>query len=148
MHTLQSIVLYICSNSMQFWQCSILLQFLQIINAKDFAFRSLQNLQSSTSADCTVSLHAMVHCNPKCIAVIPLQFHCNYLQCTQLGNQIKVWGLALVLFLGDLAWSGGIKTAHHITLNSFYPWTLRPLIMGASRNKNASNSLSQLYPLE
>ena len=81
MHTLQSIVLYICSNSMQFWQCSILLQFLQIINAKDFAFRSLQNLQSSTSADCTVSLHARVHCNPKCIAVIPLQFHCNYLQC-------------------------------------------------------------------
>ena len=82
MHTLQSIVLYICSNSMQFWQCSILLQFLQIINAKDFAFRSLQNLQSSTSADCTVSLHAMVHCNPKCIAVIPLQFHCDYLQCS------------------------------------------------------------------
>ena len=75
---IKSIVLYICSNSMQFWQCSILLQFLQIINAKDFAFRSLQNLQSSTSADCTVSLHAMVHCNPKCIAVIPLQLHCNF----------------------------------------------------------------------
>ena len=62
---------------MQFWQCSISLQFLQIITAKDFAFGSLQNLQLLTSADCSVSLHAMVHCNSKCIAVIPLQFHCN-----------------------------------------------------------------------
>ena len=25
----------------------------------------------------TAKLHAMVHCNPKCIAVIPLQFLCN-----------------------------------------------------------------------
>ena len=62
---------------MQFWQCSISLQFLQIITAKNFAFGSLQNLQLLTSADCSVSLHAMVHCNSKCIAVIPLQFHCN-----------------------------------------------------------------------
>ena len=62
---------------MQFWQCSISLQFLQIITAKDFAFGSLQNLQLLTSADCSVSLHAMVHCNSKCIAVIPLQFHGN-----------------------------------------------------------------------
>ena len=63
---------------MQFWQCSISLQFLQIITAKNFAFGSLQNLQLLTSADCSVSLHAMVHCNSKCIAVIPLQFHCNF----------------------------------------------------------------------
>ena len=63
---------------MQFWQCSISMQFLQIITAKDFAFGSLQNLQLLTSADCSVSLHAMVHCNSKCIAVIPLQFHCNF----------------------------------------------------------------------
>ena len=63
---------------MQFWQCSISLQFLQIITANDFAFGSLQNLQLLTSADCSVSLHAMVHCNSKCIAVIPLQFHCNF----------------------------------------------------------------------
>ena len=62
---------------MQFWQCSISLQFLQTITANDFAFGSLQNLQLLTSADCSVSLHAMVHCNSKCIAVIPLQFHCN-----------------------------------------------------------------------
>ena len=63
---------------MQFWQYSISLQFLQIITANDFAFGSLQNLQLLTSADCSVSLHAMVHCNSKCIAVIPLQFHCNF----------------------------------------------------------------------
>ena len=73
-------VFYICSNSMQFWQCSILLQFLQIINAKDFAFRSLQNLQLSTSAYCSFSLQwfiAVVHYNSKCNAVIPLQFQCK-----------------------------------------------------------------------
>ena len=63
---------------MQFWQCSISLQFLQIITAKNFAFGSLQNLQLLSSANCSVSLHAMVHCNSKCIAVIPLQFHCNF----------------------------------------------------------------------
>ena len=63
---------------MQFWQCSISLQFLQIITAKDFAFGSLQNLHLLTSADCSVSLHAIFHCNSKCIAVIPLQFHCNF----------------------------------------------------------------------
>ena len=72
---------------MQFWQCSISLQFLQIITAKDFAFGSLQNLQLLTSADCSVSLHAMVHCNSKCIAVIPLQFHCNFLA---IGTKIRV----------------------------------------------------------
>ena len=77
MHTLKSIFFYICSNSMQFWQCSTSLQFLLIITAKDFAFRSLQNLQLLTSDNCSVSLHAMIHCNSKCIAVIPLQFHCN-----------------------------------------------------------------------
>ena len=63
---------------MQFWQYSISLQFLQIITANDFAFGSLQNLQLLTSTNCSVSLHAMVHCNSKCIAVIPLQFHCNF----------------------------------------------------------------------
>ena len=81
MHTLQLIVFYICNNSMQFWQCSTSLQFLLIITAKDFAFRSLQNLQLSTSAYCSFSLQwfiAVVHCNSKCIAVIPLQFHCNF----------------------------------------------------------------------
>ena len=34
-------------------------------------------MQLLTSANCSVSLHAIFHCNSKCIAVIPLQFHCN-----------------------------------------------------------------------
>ena len=63
---------------MQFWQYSISLQFLQIITANDFAFGSLQNLQLLTSANCSASLHAIFHCNSKFIAVIPLQFHCNF----------------------------------------------------------------------
>ena len=35
-------------------------------------------MQLLTSADCSVSLHVIFHCNSKCIAVIPLQFHCNF----------------------------------------------------------------------
>ena len=109
---------------MQFWQCSISLQFLQIITAKDFAFGSLQNLHLLTSADCSVSLHTILHCNSKCIAVIPLQFPCDCLKCKVIFLKIgcKNWLFHIFAFLRWLVRTNGEISGTHFPKMNIMLW--------------------------
>ena len=73
MQTLQSIVLYNCNNSMQFWQCSIWLQFLQILLLDHCKICSYQFCWLQCLTKIWIAVESL---QSKCFAVIP-QCNCN-----------------------------------------------------------------------